>query len=76
MHTSLLGGSEHTSRLNDVIGTRITPGNLGGVHLAIDSDGLSRDGDFLLASLENLARELAVDGIVLSRQRIATKLAR
>ena len=61
-----LGGGEGTGRLDNVVGTGGGPGNLGGVHLVEDLDGLAIDGHGVGSLVVgDLLTASAVDGVIL-----------
>lgn len=64
MGAGLLGGGEHTGRLNDVLDTGVLPGDGSGVALSVELDLLSVD-DQVAALDGDLALEDTVGGIVL-----------
>ena len=61
---ALVDGGEDTSGLDDVLGTDGSPGDVGGVTLGKDLDGLSLDPELAILGLDG-ALEAAVNGIVL-----------
>mmetsp|Transcript_28805 Transcript_28805/g.44273 ORF Transcript_28805/g.44273 Transcript_28805/m.44273 type:complete len:283 (+) Transcript_28805:778-1626(+) len=61
----LFNRGENTGGFHDVVGTSITPLNVGGVHFTKDLDGLSVYSDLIVASCGNRSRVLTVDSIVL-----------
>ena len=61
-----LGGGEGTGRLDNVVGTGGGPGDLGGVHLVEDLDGLAIDGHGVGSLVVgDLLSASAVDGVIL-----------
>lgn len=60
----LLGGGEDTSGLDDVVGTGLSPGDVGGVALLVEADLLAVDGQVLAIDLD-ITLEAAVGGVVL-----------
>lgn len=61
---SLLSGGEHTSRLDDVVGAVLAPGDGSGVTLSEDGDLLAVDNELAVAGA-HLTVEAAVDRVVL-----------
>ena len=61
---ALFGSGEDTSGLDDVLGTDGSPGDVGGVTLGKDLDGLSLDPELAILGLDG-ALEATVDGVVL-----------
>ena len=60
----LLGGGEDTSGLDNVLGTGLSPLDVGGVSLAVDDDGLVVDVKLAILLLD-AALESTVHGVVL-----------
>ena len=60
----LFGSGEDTSGLDDVLGADGSPGDVGGVTLGKDLDGLSLDPELAILGLDG-ALEATVDGVVL-----------
>jgi hypothetical protein len=60
----LLGCGEDTGRLDDIMGANGAPGDIGGVLLGKDRDGLALDPELAILGLYS-ALEAAVDGVIL-----------
>lgn len=60
----LLLGGEDTGGLDDVLGAVLAPGDVGGVTLAVDGDGLAVDDELAVLGLDG-ALEAAVGRVVL-----------
>jgi hypothetical protein len=65
VETSLVGISEHTAGLDDVVSTSRSPGDVGGVPLGEDLDLLAVDDERALVLLVGITGEATVHGIVL-----------
>ena len=61
--TSLVLGGEDTGGLDDVVGTSLAPGDLGGVLLCVELDGLAVDLEVVAVDLDG-ALELAVGAVI------------
>ena len=61
---SLLGGGENTGGLDDVGSASLTPGDLGGVLLGVETDLLAIDDEILAGDLDG-ALELTVGAVIL-----------
>ena len=61
---ALLGGGEDTGGLDDVVGTGLAPGDVGGVLLLVDGDGLALEPELAVLCLDG-ALVASVDGVEL-----------
>lgn len=66
---SLVLGGEDTSGLDDVVGAGLAPGNLGGVLLCVELDGLAVDLQVVAIDLDG-ALELAVGAVISEHVRL------
>jgi len=63
---SLILGGEDTGGLDDIVGTSLTPGDVGRVTLLVHFDGLAVDDEVLFIGGEgDVTLEVAVGGVVL-----------
>lgn len=69
MQTSLLGGREDTSGLNNVVGASLGPRDVGRIFFGVEADGLAIHDEILAADFD-VALELTVGGVILEHVRL------
>ena len=71
----LLVGGEDTGGLDDVLGALLGPGDVGGVTLGVEGDGLAVDDEVLAGNLD-VALEDTVGGVILEHVGLRVKVSR